>query len=124
MLSTSQRVFDPIGVTSPVLLKPKFLLQKLWALKIGWDAEVPEELKNEFLEWQQQLNELKRLRITRWAFLQPAQAGKLTFHMFVDASKDAYAAALYARTEGLEEVYVQLIEAKARVAPVERTTIP
>lgn len=52
ILSAAQRVFDPIGVTTPVFLKPKLLLQRLWSHKISWDAEVPEDVKSEFTEWQ------------------------------------------------------------------------
>lgn len=48
----------------------------------------------------------------------------MSFHVFVDASQQAYAAALFARTEGLGDAYVQLIKAKSRIAPVERPTIP
>lgn len=51
ILSTAQRIFDPIGVASPVFLKPKLLLQKLWQSGINWDEEVPEDAKNEFNEW-------------------------------------------------------------------------
>lgn len=55
ILATAQRVFDSIGVSSPVFLKPKLLLQKLWSHKITWDDEVPEDVRTDFLEWLQQL---------------------------------------------------------------------
>jgi len=44
--------------------------------------------------------------------------------VFCDASKSAYAAVLYARTEYESEVIVTLIAAKARVAPVSPVTVP
>lgn len=56
ILSAAQRVFDRIGVASPVFLKPKLLLQKLWSCKISWDVSVPEDVKSEFEEWQQHLS--------------------------------------------------------------------
>ncbi|XP_011700215.1 PREDICTED: uncharacterized protein LOC105457307, partial [Wasmannia auropunctata] len=124
ILSAAQRVFDPIGISSPAFLKPKLLLQELWSHKITWDMEVPANIKIEFNEWQQQLFWLEGLRIPRWAYRQNKETRDLSFHIFVDASQDAYAAALFARTEGPEDVYVQLVAAKSRVAPVEKATIP
>ncbi|XP_011858320.1 PREDICTED: uncharacterized protein LOC105555888 [Vollenhovia emeryi] len=107
ILSAAQRTFDPIGVASPVFLKPKLLLQKLWTLKLGWDETVPEEIKVDFDKWQQHLWWLEK-----------------TAHSTANASQDAYAAVIFARTEECEGTYVQLIAAKVRVAPVERPTIP
>ncbi|XP_071577027.1 uncharacterized protein [Temnothorax nylanderi] len=121
ILSAAQRIFDPIGVSSPISLKPKLLLQKLWSCKINWDNEVPEDVKTDFNNWLQQLHWLKELCIPRCAFLQEEN---LSFHVFVDASKEAYAAAVFARTETPEGVYVQLILAKSRITPIERITTP
>ncbi|XP_011698817.1 PREDICTED: uncharacterized protein LOC105456455 [Wasmannia auropunctata] len=122
ILSAAQKVFDPIGVSSPISLKPKILLQKLWSCKISWDDEVPEEIKSEFNNWQQQLPWLKKLCIPRWAF--GPNEDKIMFHIFVDASQEAYAATIFAKTETRENIYVQLIQAKSRVAPIVKITIP
>ena len=51
MLSLAQRVFDPIGFTCRILLRPKLLLQKCWEMKGDWDQVVSEDVKNEFLLW-------------------------------------------------------------------------
>ncbi|XP_018403026.1 PREDICTED: uncharacterized protein LOC108779952 [Cyphomyrmex costatus] len=124
ILSTAQRTFDPIGISSPIFLKPKLLLQELWSYKMDWNTEVPDNIKNDFIEWQQQLSWLKELRIPRWAFQRNEETRNLSFHIFVDASQNAYAAAVFARTEGIENVYVQLLVARSRVAPIKKTTIP
>ncbi|XP_011858839.1 PREDICTED: uncharacterized protein LOC105556364 [Vollenhovia emeryi] len=121
ILSAAQRIFDPIGVSSPISIKPKQLLQKLWSCKISWDDEVPEDVKADFNDWLQQLHWLKELCIPRWAF---RQEGNMSFHVFVDASQEAYAATVFARTETQESAYVQLIQAKSRVTPIERMTTP
>lgn len=44
--------------------------------------------------------------------------------MFVDVSQEAYAAAIFARTETQNSVYVQLIQANSRVTPIGKTTTP
>jgi len=50
VILSAQRVFDPIGMSSPITLKPKLLLQERWSHKIDWDTEVPENIKNNFNE--------------------------------------------------------------------------
>lgn len=92
-------------------------------MKLNWDEIVPEEVKNDFVKWQQHLWYLEKLHIPRQVFCH-RDTNTVSFHVLVDASQDAYAAALFARIEEPEGIYVQLIVAKVRVAPIERLTIP
>jgi len=59
-------VFDPIGFTCPISLRPKLLLQKCWEMKGDWDQEVPEDEKNDFLLWLRELPLLEEVKIPRW----------------------------------------------------------
>ena len=59
ILSAAQKVFDPIGFTSPVTLIPKLLLKKLWKDKIDWDSPVSDETRNEFLKWFEEISCLR-----------------------------------------------------------------
>lgn len=122
VLSQVHRIFDPIGFTCPATLVPKMILQDTWNLKIDWDEELPEEQKIKFEKWIKELPSLKNLKIPRqFRFAQNIQV-----HVFVDASKGAYAAVIYIRSVGGDGVKVQLIEAKNRVAPLKKPppTIP
>ena len=66
ILSVAQRLFDPIGFTCPVSLCPKLLLQQCWALKGECDEEVPDDVKEGFLRWLQDLPLLQEVKIPRW----------------------------------------------------------
>src|SRR5207237_1670696 len=113
ILSAAQKVFDPIGFTSPEMVVPKMLMQEARSLKLDWDQELPKELKQKFWDWYEELEYIKAVRIPR----NMTGGGKMGFpelHLFTDASKDAYAAVVYLRNGNS----VQLVQAKSRVAPM------
>ncbi|GFU49227.1 pro-Pol polyprotein [Trichonephila clavipes] len=45
-------------------------------------------------------------------------------HTFCDASSSSYVCVVYLRTEGKDGVSIQLLQAKSRVAPLRKTTVP
>jgi hypothetical protein len=116
----AQRVFDPVGFLCPTTLYAKLLLQRAWKRKMEWDSELEEDLKECFLTWWRGLETLRELKIPHWL------GGELlcSLHMFCDASADAYAAAVFLRAENTESVMVQLVQAKCRVAPLNKPTFP
>ncbi|GFV29821.1 integrase catalytic domain-containing protein [Trichonephila clavipes] len=42
ILSVIGRIFDPIGILGPFVIKLKCLLQELWTLGVEWDSELPQ----------------------------------------------------------------------------------
>jgi hypothetical protein len=46
VLEQTMRIYDPLGILSPFLLKAKILLRETWALKPGWDDALPPELRS------------------------------------------------------------------------------
>jgi len=122
VLSLVQKVFDPIGFSCPLTLLPKLLLQRSWEAKLSWDAELPEHLKGEFLKWLEELPLLSSLKIPRKITM--SNSLKYSLHVFSDASRVSYATIAYLRCENEKKVKVQLLQAKSRVAPLRKITIP
>ncbi|UYV74106.1 hypothetical protein LAZ67_11002128 [Cordylochernes scorpioides] len=122
ILSKIQQVFDPLGVYSPIFLPPKLLLQRSWELKIGWDSQLPEDMDREFRTWYSQIGLLSQIKIPRHIWFD--QTNKNEIHVFCDASKSAYAAVAYMRSEVQGGVHLSLLWSKSRLAPTKRVTIP
>ena len=58
-------VYDPIGICSPVIVPAKILFQKCCALKLDWDAELPNELQNAWKTWLLDIQKLSDYKIPR-----------------------------------------------------------
>ncbi|GFQ90314.1 integrase catalytic domain-containing protein [Trichonephila clavata] len=50
-LSVVGRIFDPIGILGPFVIKLKCLLQDLWTLGVDWDSELPPKLRHKWQQW-------------------------------------------------------------------------
>ncbi|KAJ8968120.1 hypothetical protein NQ317_003181 [Molorchus minor] len=93
VLSIAHRMFDPIGFSCPIQIIPRILLRRTWLLKLKWDDEVPEEIRNDFLLWLNGIQLLRELRVPRWVLKD--YVDNWSVHMFCDASQEAYAAAVF-----------------------------
>jgi len=124
ILSQTQSIFDPIGFTCPATIVPKLMLQKLWSKKISWDEEVDEDTQLSFRKWQHESNNLNEIKLPRWLNTQWDGLQHRSLHVFCDASSHAYAAVVFLRVAMETGVQVHLIQAKARVAPIKKLTIP
>ncbi|XP_011858695.1 PREDICTED: uncharacterized protein LOC105556222 [Vollenhovia emeryi] len=110
IVSVAHRIFDPLGLICPVMICPKLLLQQTWISRAKWDEELSEEIQKEFKSWLNNLSSLKELKIPRWAFCSSDPGAEISFHVFCDASKKAYAAVMYARMEYDSQVNVVTVD--------------
>ncbi|GFY73199.1 integrase catalytic domain-containing protein [Trichonephila inaurata madagascariensis] len=124
ILSTVHKIFDPLGFTCPVTLGPKVLLQECWKLKVSWDTELSASISKKFERWRKELSKLNKIEIPRCLIPGRNAPGNLTFHVFCDASKIAYAACVFLRCESENSTTCQLIQARCRVAPMKSLSIP
>ncbi|XP_038120879.1 uncharacterized protein LOC119770308 [Culex quinquefasciatus] len=122
MISDSSKQFDPFGWLAPVLVKIKILYQQLWLFDVNWDDSLPPAVKAEWQEVRSTLHLLENMRIPR--YLSPFR-GRIQLHGFSDASEQAYAAVVYARSvDANGNISVVLIAAKSRVAPIKQVSLP
>ena len=120
VLAYTSGVFDPLGVTLPVLVGTKIFMQKLWKCKYEWDAALSEELVREWLRIKTEVDQLIKFSFQRKAY----ELNDLSIAIYCDSSKDVYGFCCYANSWFGEQDNSQLIFAKAKVAPAKAKTLP
>ncbi|XP_073965607.1 uncharacterized protein [Choristoneura fumiferana] len=119
VLSDVAKLYDPLGWIAPVVVMAKIFIQKLWLSGLEWDECLNEDLRRQWLTYKSLLEDLTQLKLPRW--LNVTRDSKTELHVFSDASKSAFAAAVYARViDESNKVHVHLITAKTKVAPIEK----
>ncbi|XP_046566481.1 uncharacterized protein LOC124275051 [Haliotis rubra] len=124
VLSKMSMLYDPLGLAAAVTIKAKMAMQDVWRHKsLDWDDPLPDEMCE---LWQGLFAEMKRLEHVEFVrCLKPCDSvGSSELHVFGDASMGAYGAAAYLLWPTVRGTEVQLVFAKARVAPLHQTTIP
>ncbi|XP_065204029.1 uncharacterized protein LOC135834119 [Planococcus citri] len=123
-LSKVSSIFDPLGFLAPLAITGKLLIQELWTDNLDWDENVSADFQQRFNRFLNDITASASLQFPR--YVGNAESVHLELHGFSDASKEAYAACIYARIlkENAPPV-VRLIASKTRVAPQRQPrTIP
>ncbi|XP_026745831.1 uncharacterized protein LOC113507176 [Trichoplusia ni] len=123
LLSVIAKIFDPLGLLSPLVITMKMLLQRMWLDKLSWDEPLSPELS---APWQAIVRKLPLINDFRFPRIVVCESyTQLELHIFTDASERAYGACAYVRSANDEgKCMVRLLMAKSRVAPIKPTTIP
>lgn len=121
LLSQIMKIFDPLGLLGPVVLKAKLFMQEVWASGCDWDDQLPPQLMHRWVAFEGQFNDLKQLQIARWT---ESIGGDLCLHGFCDASTRAYGACFYITSVMNGVIQSRLICAKSRVAPLNALSVP
>lgn len=123
IMSNAFKIFDPLGILSPIVVQPKMMIQKLWQQRLGWDEPVPIDIINDWIKFSDSVKALSELKIPRLVLGDSPKYIEL--HSFSDASKSALGACIYMKTASSNgDVTVGLLCAKSKVAPLKPTTIP
>ncbi|XP_075157949.1 uncharacterized protein LOC142231217 [Haematobia irritans] len=120
-------IYDPLGLIGNIIMYVKILLQEVWRAKIDWDQEIPGNLMVKWTQWLNVLPSIEAIKIPR-CYLQTISPNyvnlEVQLHMFVDASKDGYAAVCYLRLRQDSNIKCSLVGSKTRVAPIKITSVP
>ena len=111
MCSTAAKIFDPLGHFCAATTTCKLYFRRAVEAEVKWDDELPSDILTDYLGWRKMVANMTPFSIPRPAFV----IGEKVFLVGMsDASKDCYAAAIYA----CSQTKVSLIVAKARITPL------
>lgn len=123
IFSFISKIFDPLGLVSPVTIKAKIMMQKLWELKISWDDPLPSEFCAAWNLFCHNLGALNNLKIPRHILL--PNHTYIELHGFSDASQQAFSACIYIKSLTVDGTcQISLACSKTRVAPLKTVTVP
>ena len=118
VLKKTASIYDPLGFLTPFLVLAKMLMQEAWIEAIGWDEELPHDLRAEWKKMFKELGDLDAVRVPR-CLKEEKEVREVTIHTFSDASEKGYAAASYVRHEYEDGmVSSRLVAAESRLALV------
>ena len=121
ILGKIAKIYDPIGLASPVTLSGKLIYRDACNDKLAWDTQLPGELSSKWLKWERGLPSQVTVPRSLAAYQEPIDG--ITLHAFGDASGVGVAAAVYAVVKQPSGVTQGLVTAKARLAK-QGLTIP
>ncbi|XP_063381850.1 uncharacterized protein LOC134668297 [Cydia fagiglandana] len=96
ILSYISQFYDPLGLAGPVFVQAKIIMQKLAQACTDWDSVPSPILLKEWLEFYNDLQTMKEIKIKRNVTVDNIQSAQLV--AFGDASISAYGAAIYSLT--------------------------
>ena len=121
VLTKVAKIYDPLGLASPLSLTGKMLYREACNLKCAWDQALPIDLGKRWKRWERELPE--RITTVRSLAKYQEPVTSITLHAFGDASGNGVAATTYAVVSQPSGKTQGLVTAKARLAK-QGQTIP
>ena len=119
------KIFDPLGLITPLTVRAKTLLQQMWLAGCDWDEPVTEAQNDQAIRWFSELPALSTVTVPRCLRQGNDAPTATTLHVFTDASEQAYCAVGYLRHKYPNgSVSCRIVSSKVRVAPLTATSIP
>ncbi len=117
----TSRMFDPLRLVSPILVRGKLFMKAVWEESQSWDDPISEKLAQSFESFIRDLYKLGLFEIPR--FVRITAPCKLIG--FRNASERAYCIVIYVRSVNNHGEYLcKLLCSKTGIAPATRLTIP
>ena len=98
LLKFTSSIFDPLGITAPLIIRLRCIMQLAWSTGQQWDKPIPEDQLAEFQQWTDEIDHLENIQLPRQLHNYRSQPEHHELHVFSDASEKAFAAVAYLRT--------------------------
>ena len=121
VLSNLAKVFDPLGLITPLISKGKALMRVIWQQKFDWDDILPQEMVESWEKLFADLCLVQNLEFCRQAYNTENETELL---IFSDSSQHMYGFATYIRNINGNSVETNLLFSKARLAPLKTKSLP
>ncbi|XP_068617432.1 uncharacterized protein [Battus philenor] len=126
ILSHVSKFYDPLGLVSPIIVKAKAIMQKIWSTGTDWNAVPPEDIKKEWIEFASSLAVMEPIYFNRNVHVNDSDTVQIIG--FSDASSStAYGCCVYLRvTDCKGIVTMHLLCSKSRINPLQNKgmTVP
>ena len=121
ILRESSKIYDPLGLITPVSIRAKILMQDIWQLNVDWDEPLDGDVRDRWISIAQDIEKSTNTATIPRRYFTYYQTGEIIqLHVFADASPKAYGAVAYIR-QGNQITFVM---AKTRVAPLKKLSLP
>ena len=121
ILGKIAKIYDPLGLISPVTLHRKFLYRDCCDAKLPWDANLPPDLQTRWSVWKQNLPDHVSAPRSLVKYQEPIE--EIDLHTFGDASGQGVAATVVAVVRQSSGISKGLVASKSRLAK-KNLTIP
>ena len=129
VLSTVNSIFDPLGISAPIILDGKILLRQFLTSgdnNNSWDEPLPIEFEDSWKTWKDSLRGLSGLSISRC--FRPENFGLVySVHLFAfcDASIEVTSYVIYIRSTNEENIHqVSFVTGNSKIVPKSPITVP
>ena len=114
ILSKVAKIYDPLGLASPISQGGKLLYRDVCDAKRNWDDKLPNELMQNWVQWEERLPE--QLTVPRSLAVHQEEVQSIELHAFGDASGKGVAAVVCAVVVQELGVNQGLVAAQVRLA--------
>ena len=117
------RIYDPLGLATPITAMIKLNLAEVVALKTDWDDKLPEQLLPKWVDNLIMIQRLRKVSFPRSIMPDCPMSTRIQLIISVDASKDVAVAAVHARVPLASGGFsCKLLAAKSKL--VHTSTVP
>ena len=122
ILSEIAKLFDPLGLLGPIIVRAKIIMQRLWQLQLGWDQSLPLELHTTWPNYRRDLQLLNDIKFDRRPIIKDYV--DLQINCFSDTSQKVNGPCIYLRSvDERGETWSRLLCSKSRVAPLKSLSL-